>query len=152
VVPASWQKITSPLVTAVAPDVTAAVRAIGDPVPIEVTAVPFEIAESEVDVAVDAATTFTVSAVDALPPFDVPVIVTVPEPTVAELSAVNVTIALPVVGFGENEAVTPLGKPVAVKFTLPLNPFSGFTMTLDFAGVPGDRFRTPGAEETVNDC
>jgi hypothetical protein len=46
-------------------------------------------------------------------------------PVVAVLAAVNVTRLVLVAGFVSNVAVTPLGKPDAVKFTLPLNPFTG---------------------------
>jgi hypothetical protein len=56
---------------------------------------------------------------------DVPVIVTVEEPAVAVLLAVKVSTLLPVVGLVPNEAVTPLGRPVAESVTLPLNPFTG---------------------------
>jgi hypothetical protein len=42
---------------------------------------------------------------------DVPVIVTTDWPIGALLAAVNVSWEEPVVGLGENEAVTPLGRP-----------------------------------------
>ena len=32
------------------------------------------------------------------------------------------------VGFGENEAVTPAGKPEAVRLTLPVNPYCELTL------------------------
>ena len=51
------------------------------------------------------------------------VTVTVPVPAVA--LAVNVSVLLLLAGFGLNPAVTPLGKPVAEKVTLPLKPFDG---------------------------
>ena len=55
---------------------------------------------------------------------EVPVMVTVDEPTVAELLAVTVISVSPgVVGFGEKDAVTPLGSPEATRFTLPENPY-----------------------------
>ena len=54
---------------------------------------------------------------------DVPVIVSVLVPTLAELSAVNVRLLDPVVGFGEKEAVTPAGRPEIERFTLPVNPY-----------------------------
>lgn len=150
--PASWQKITSPFVNVEVPDFTPAVRLIGDPEVIVVTAAPFEIAASEVAVADDAGTTFTVSVVEALDPPEVPVIVTVAEPADTVLSAVSVMTVLPVDGFGENEAITPAGKPVTVKLILPLKPFSGFTRTLDFVVPPEARVTTPGASEIVKDC
>ena len=59
---------------------------------------------------------------------DFPVTVTLYCPTAAELLAVSVSVLLyPVVGFGKNDAVTPLGRPDAESVTLPANPFRGFT-------------------------
>jgi hypothetical protein len=49
-------------------------------------------------------------------------------PRLAELLAVNVSVLPPVVGFGEKEAVTPLGRPEAERLTVPANPFWGFTL------------------------
>jgi hypothetical protein len=54
---------------------------------------------------------------------EVPVIVTVFVPTGAELLAVSVSTLYPVVGLGENDAVTPLGRPDTEKFTFPVNPY-----------------------------
>ena len=54
---------------------------------------------------------------------EVPVMVTLYCPRLAELLAVNVSALLyPVVGFGEKDAVTPLGRPDAERVTLPVNP------------------------------
>ena len=54
---------------------------------------------------------------------EVPVTVTLYCPSGAELLAVNVSVLLyPVLGFGEKDAVTPLGKPEAERVTLPVNP------------------------------
>jgi len=50
-------------------------------------------------------------------------------PTTAELLAVRVSVLAPVVGFGEKDAVTPLGRPEAERATLPVNPFCGYTET-----------------------
>ena len=61
---------------------------------------------------------------------EVPVIVKVYCPTGAVLLAVSVSTLYPIVGFGANDAVTPLGRPdVTAKFTLPVNPYWGFTLT-----------------------
>jgi hypothetical protein len=60
---------------------------------------------------------------------DVPVIVSVYWPTGAEPLAVSVRLLFPVVGFGEKEAVMPLGKPETERFTLPVNPYCGLTQT-----------------------
>jgi hypothetical protein len=59
---------------------------------------------------------------------DVPVMVTVAPPVVAELLAVKVRVLVPVVLAGLNNAVTPLGKPVAARLTLPVKPPAGFTV------------------------
>jgi len=58
---------------------------------------------------------------------DVPVTVKGYCPMAVELLAVNVSVLLPVAGFGEKDAVTPLGRPETEKFTLPVNPYCGFT-------------------------
>ena len=68
---------------------------------------------------------------------EVPVIVTVTgPPVVAVLLAVSVSVLALVDDVGLNEAVTPLGKPVAVNDTLPLKPFSGVTETVSAALLP----------------
>jgi len=54
--------------------------------------------------------------------------VTVAVPVVAVLLAVKVTVLLVVVLPGLKEAVTPLGRPEADKLTLPVKPFTGFTV------------------------
>ena len=54
---------------------------------------------------------------------DVPVMVIVGVPGAAALVVESVNVLLPVVGFGENDAVTPLGNPEAAKVTAPVNPY-----------------------------
>ena len=49
-------------------------------------------------------------------------------PNVAALLAVRVSVLAFVMLIGLNAAVTPLGKPVAERLTLPLNPFNGLTV------------------------
>jgi hypothetical protein len=61
-----------------------------------------------------------VVAFDILP--EVPVIVTVVVPVAAVLLAFRVNVLVVVVLAGLKDAVTPLGRPVAVKLTLPLKP------------------------------
>jgi hypothetical protein len=61
-----------------------------------------------------------VVALDRLP--DAPVIVTVTVPVVAVLLAFRVNVLVLDVLAGLKDAVTPLGRPVAVKLTLPLKP------------------------------
>ena len=57
---------------------------------------------------------------------DVPVMVMLYCPRLTELVAANVIMLVPVVGFGANDAVTPLGKPDAERVTLPVNPYCGY--------------------------
>ena len=58
-------------------------------------------------------------------------------PVAAELLAVSVNVLLPVVGFGLNDAVTPLGKAeVTDKPTLPLKPFTGLTVIVLLPPAP----------------
>ena len=59
---------------------------------------------------------------------EVPVIVTVDVPVVAVGLAVRVSVLVVLVGFGLKPAVTPLGRPEALKVTLPLKPFCGVTV------------------------
>ena len=51
---------------------------------------------------------------------------------------------------GLNAAVTPLGRPDAVRFTLPLNPFWSFTLMVLFALAPARRARLPADDERLN--
>ena len=60
---------------------------------------------------------------------DVPVMVSVEVPMLAELLATRVSTLFPTVGFGEKDAVTPLGRPETARFTLPANPKRGLTET-----------------------
>src|SRR5271155_2957041 len=59
---------------------------------------------------------------------DTPVIVTVAVPVVAVPLAAKVKMVELVEGFALKAAVTPVGKPVAEKVTLPVKPFSGVTV------------------------
>ena len=59
---------------------------------------------------------------------DLPVIVTIDVPVAAVALAVSVNVLVEPVGFGLNPAVTPLGKPDALKVTLPLKPFRSITV------------------------
>ena len=73
------------------------------------------------------AKTPSVIEVEAVRLPEVPVIVTVLVPMLAELAAVSVSVELPVAGFGENEAVTPVGKPVTDRLTFPVKPYCEIT-------------------------
>jgi len=66
----------------------------------------------------------------------VPVTVSAKVPVAAEALADSVSVLLAAVGLGMNEAVTPLGKPEAVRFTLVLKPFTGLTEIVLVAPVP----------------
>ena len=59
---------------------------------------------------------------------DVPVMVTVAVPVVAVEFALSVTTLVEVVGLVPKLAVTPAGSPDAERLTLPLKPFTGFTV------------------------
>jgi hypothetical protein len=82
---------------------------------------------------------------------EVPVMVSVFVPRAAEAAAVNVSVLNPVVGFGANAAVTPLGRPDTERLTLPVNPYCGFTATLVKAEAPWPMVTSP-ALESVNPC
>ena len=72
----------------------------------------------------------------AFTPDPVPLIVTFTVPVVAVLVAVNVTVLVPVAGFGLKPAVTPLGNPDALSVTLPLNPPEGVIVIVDVPVLP----------------
>lgn len=80
---------------------------------------------------------------------EVPVTVTVTVPVVAVLLAERVKALVLVVLEGLNEAVTPLGRPEAVKLTLPLKPLSGFTVTVLVPLAPCVMVKLVGDAESV---
>jgi len=68
---------------------------------------------------------------------EVPVIVRETVPNTAVPLAVSESVLLPVAGFGENVAVTPLSKPaVTEKLTLPLKPFAGLILMVLVPAAP----------------
>ncbi len=67
---------------------------------------------------------------------DVPVMVTEEVPTVVVALAVNVSWLVPVVGLVPNATVTPFGRPVAAKVTLPVNPPTSVTAMASMPLVP----------------
>jgi hypothetical protein len=67
---------------------------------------------------------------------EVPVIDTAAGPVVAVLLAVSSSTLALVDDAGLNDAVTPLGKPVAVKATLPVNPPVSVTVMVSVALLP----------------
>ena len=58
---------------------------------------------------------------------EVPVMASITLPVCAVSLAISVNVLVEVIGFGENAAVTPLGRPDTDRFTLPLNPYCGNT-------------------------
>lgn len=76
-------------------------------------------------------------AVDAVRVPEVPVMVTATgPPTVAVLVAVRVRTLVLVAGLGAKVAVTPVGRPVAARVTLPVNPSAGVTVMVSVALLP----------------
>jgi hypothetical protein len=74
---------------------------------------------------------------------EVPVMVRLYCPTGAELLAVNVSVVPnTVAGFGEKDAVTPLGRPDAERVMLPLNPYDGLTKMSAVPEVPWPMLRS----------
>ena len=80
---------------------------------------------------------------------DTPVTVTVTVPVAAVLLAVSVKVLLLAVLLGLNEAVTPLGRPVADKLTLLLKPFNGVTVMVLAPAAPCTIVTLLGEEESV---
>jgi hypothetical protein len=80
--------------------------------------------------------TVSTTVVDAISVPEVPVMVTVAVPIVAELLAVSVITLVPEVGLVANPAVTPLGRPDAARVTLPANPFWPVTVIVDVPEAP----------------
>jgi hypothetical protein len=74
--------------------------------------------------------------VDAVSVPEVPVIVTADDPAVAVLLAVSVSRLVPVVGLVANAAVTPVGRPEAVRVTLPVNPPTSVTAIVSVPLLP----------------
>jgi hypothetical protein len=67
---------------------------------------------------------------------EVPVMVTVELPAVAELLAVNVITLVAVVGLVPNVAVTPAGRPLAANVTLPANGLTSVTVIVSVPVAP----------------
>ena len=86
---------------------------------------------------------------DAVRVPEVPVIVTVLLAKAAVLLAVSVNIDVDVVEAGDQVAVTPAGRPVAVRLTRPVNPNCG-VMETKFVTVPPCATVMLGDAERVN--
>jgi hypothetical protein len=80
---------------------------------------------------------------------DEPVTVTVAVPIVALPLADRVKRLLVVAVFVLNAAVTPLGRPDTVKFTMPLNPFSGLIVMVVEPVAPWAMVKLVGDAESV---
>src|ERR1700679_2188255 len=80
---------------------------------------------------------------------EVPVMVTVDVPTVAELLAVSVSTLDAVVGLVPKEAVTPVGKPEAARVTLPVNPPTSATVIVSVPLLPWVTDKAEGEGESV---
>ncbi len=80
---------------------------------------------------------------------DEPVTLTVTVPVVAAPVADRVRRLLVVAGFVPKMALTPLGRPDTVKFTLPLNPFRGLIVMAVEPAAPWRRVKLAGVAETV---
>ena len=80
---------------------------------------------------------------------EVPVTVTGTVPVDAASLTVSVNVLVLVVGFGLNDAVTPLGKPGADKLTWPLKSYSGLTVIELVPLAPWVMVRLLGAEVSV---
>ena len=93
--------------------------------------------------------TVRLSAVLWLSEPEVPVIVTVTVPVVAELLAVRVNVLVLVVLDGLNDAITPLGRPEADKATLPPKPFTSVTVITAVPFAPWFTVRLLGESDRV---
>src|SRR5467141_793626 len=93
---------------------------------------------------------FTVSEIVAvfvkLP--EVPLMLTVAAPVEAVLLAVSVKVLVAAAGFGLNDAITPLGRPEAVRLTLPLKPLRGVMVMVLEPLAPCVKVRLLGEVDT----
>ena len=69
-----------------------------------------------------------------------------PVAAAAEVDTLSVVVAVGFTGL-EIEQVTPDGQPLTARFTLPVNPFSVVTVTLDVAPPPGMSVNDDGLDE-----
>ena len=104
-------------------------------VPLAPTAIDSDGGEDE-SVKAGAALTVRETVVDAVSAPEVPVTLMVEVPTAAALEAVRVSRLEPVVGLVAKAAVTPEGRPVAARVTLPVNPLAGVTVMVSVALAP----------------
>ena len=131
------------------PVFTAAVSVTTVPAVTEVTGAPVAVTVRAAVVVAGTVLTVTSRAVVAVSEPEVPVIVTVAVPRLAELFAVSVRMLVSAVGFVPHDAVTPPGRPDAARFTLPENPYSGVTKTVDLPESPWMMDSPLGKAESV---
>jgi len=80
---------------------------------------------------------------------EVPVTVAVALPAAAALVAFRVKVLLVVLVGGLKVPVTPVGRPLTEKLTVPVNPFNGVTAMVLFPLPPGAKERLVGVPESV---
>jgi hypothetical protein len=83
---------------------------------------------------------------------EVPVMVTVKGPVAAVPVADRVKRLEVVAGFVSKLALTPFGRPDAVKFTLPTNPFKGLMVMVVEPAAPCEKVNVAGDAERVKFC
>ena len=83
---------------------------------------------------------------------DTPLMVMVDVPRAAPLLAARVSVLVVVVGFGANPAVTPLGRPEALKVTSPLKPSLSVTVIVLVPVLPSETLSVFGLAANENDC
>lgn len=82
--------------------------------------------------------TVSCSVVVCVMPPETPLMVMVDMPDTELAPAVSVNVLVELAEAGLNFAVTPVGRPAAVKATLALNPFVGTTVIVLVPGLPGE--------------
>jgi hypothetical protein len=98
---------------------------------------------------VDVAVTLRLSVAECVSEPDVPVIVTVDGPVVAVVVAVSVSVLVVVTLAGLNAAVTPAGRPDAVRLTLPAKPLSLLTVIVLVPLPPCEMLTLVGDADSV---
>src|ERR1017187_463007 len=89
--------------------------------------------------------------VDAVREPEVPPMVIVDVPGAVPDATVSVSVLVVVVGFGLKPAVTPVGRPVAFRVTLPLKPPAGTTVIVLVPWAPAAIVSEIGLAVRVND-
>ncbi len=82
---------------------------------------------------------------------EVPAILTTARPVAAEADAVRVMGIAPADETAPKEAVTPVGRPEAIRLTLPAKPPAAVTATATVAVPPWRRLTAEGAGESVKE-